>query len=171
MLLDGVIDVGFVLPGARPPQLRFVRLPADPVVPVCAPSHDLARRRNVSLGSLQGRPIALNRWGTGAEVFTDQLLSAGVAEAPITECSDGITSDGITAMRLARDHGYVALVAGSVAEDAIEAGELSRISLRPAPRWNVPLALAYRASDQREPAIAALRRAVSTRGAPSGSSA
>src|SRR5262245_13684656 len=45
MLLDGVIDVGFVLPGARPPQLRFVRLRADPVVAVCSPSHDLAGAR------------------------------------------------------------------------------------------------------------------------------
>jgi DNA-binding transcriptional LysR family regulator len=157
MLLDGVIDVGFVLPGARPPQLRFVRLAADPVVPVCSPSHDLAGARRVALGALRGRAIALNRWGAGAELFTDQLLAAGVAEDKILECSDGVT-----AMRLARDHGYIALVTRSLLSDAITAGDLSRVPLRPAPRWSVPLALAYRATDHREPAIAAVRRAAST---------
>ncbi len=91
MLLDGVIDVGFVLPGARPPQLRFVRLPADPVVPVCSPYHDLAGAHRLTLAALQDRAIALNRWGAGAELFTDQLLAAGVAEDQITECSDGVT--------------------------------------------------------------------------------
>jgi DNA-binding transcriptional LysR family regulator len=156
MLLDGVIDVGFVLPGARPPQLRFVRLPSDPVVPVCSPSHDLAGANRLTLAALQDRAIALNRWGAGAELFTDQLLAAGVAEDQITECSDGVT-----ALRLARDHGYVALVSRSLVSDAIDAGDLVRVPLRPAPRWSVPLALAYRAGDHREPAIAALRRAAS----------
>ncbi len=41
MLLDGVIDVGFVLPGARPPRLRYVHLAADPVVAVCSTRHDV----------------------------------------------------------------------------------------------------------------------------------
>src|ERR1700722_18096981 len=41
MLLDGVLDAGFVLPGARPPALRFIALPPDPVVCVCAPAHPL----------------------------------------------------------------------------------------------------------------------------------
>jgi DNA-binding transcriptional LysR family regulator len=157
MLLDGVIDVGFVLPGARPPQLRFVHLVADPVVAVCSRSHDLAGARQVKLEALRGRPIALNRWGAGADVFADQLLAAGVNDEQITECSDGVT-----AMRLARDHGYIALVTRSLVRDAIDGGEVRRLPLRPAPRWSVPLALAYRAADHREPAIVALRRAAPT---------
>jgi DNA-binding transcriptional LysR family regulator len=157
MLLDGVIDVGFVLPGARPPQLRFVRLAADPVVPVCSRSHDLAGAWQVKLEAMRGRPIALNRWGAGADLFIDQLLTAGVTDEQITDCSDGVT-----AMRLARDHGYVALVTRSLVRDAIDAGDLERLRLRPAPRWSVPLALAYRAVDHREPAIVAVRDRIAT---------
>src|ERR1700683_4228468 len=41
-LLDGGCDVGFVVPGARPRQLRFVALPPDPVVAVVAPTHPSA---------------------------------------------------------------------------------------------------------------------------------
>ena len=41
-LLDGACDAGFIVPGARPRQLRFVTLPPDPVVAVVAPSHPLA---------------------------------------------------------------------------------------------------------------------------------
>jgi DNA-binding transcriptional LysR family regulator len=155
MLLDGVIDVGFVLPGARPPRLRFVRLDPDPVVPVCSPEHDLAPARNVALPRLRGHRIALNRWGAGAEQFIDQLKAAGVTEDQVLECSDGVTT-----MRLARHHGYVALVTRSLVRDAIDDNELTRLLLRPAPRWTVPVALAYRASDHQVPVIATLRREV-----------
>jgi hypothetical protein len=36
----GVVDVGFVLPGTPPRGLRFVALPADPVICVCADRDD-----------------------------------------------------------------------------------------------------------------------------------
>ncbi len=36
MLLDGACDIGFIVPGTRPPALRFVALPPDPVVAVVA---------------------------------------------------------------------------------------------------------------------------------------
>jgi DNA-binding transcriptional LysR family regulator len=153
MLLDGIIDIGFVLPGARPPQLRFVRLAADPVVAVCAASHDLAGERRVALGALRGRSIAMNRWGDGAEQFLDRLLAAGVTEDEVTECSDGVT-----ALRLAVAHGYIAFVTRSLVQDMIGSDALTRLPLVPAPRWTVPLAFAYRASDHDEPVIAALLR-------------
>ena len=86
------------------------------------------------------------------EQFVDQLLTAGVTEDQLTECSDGIT-----ALRLARDHDHVALVTRSLACDPIEAGDLKRVKLSPAPRWQVPLALAYRATDRHHPAITAVR--------------
>jgi DNA-binding transcriptional LysR family regulator len=163
MLLDGVIDIGFVLPGARPPPLRFVALAPDPVVAVCSSADDLARAHRTPLAGLRGRPIALNRWGAGAEQFVDQLRAVGVTDDQFTECSDGIT-----AMRLARDHGYLALVTQSLASDPIQAGELTRVKLSPSPQWSVPLAFAYRSADRHQPIIAALRdRIAQTKPRPS----
>ena len=53
--IDGGCDAGFVVPGARPRQLRFVTLPPDPVVAVVAPSHPLAGRR-ATMHDLDGSP-------------------------------------------------------------------------------------------------------------------
>jgi len=154
MLLDGVVDVGFVLPGARPAGLRYVRLSDDPIVAICAPTHPLAQRRAVPLHALVGHRIALNRWGTGAERFVAQLATAGVPDEDLTECSDAIT-----AIHLARDHGHIALATESIANKDLTARTLTHLSLRPPPRWTVPLALAYRARDHTTPMITALRDA------------
>lgn len=150
MLLDGVADVGFVLPGARPRPLRFVPLRPDPVVAVCAPSHDLAGS-SVGLKALAGYRVALNRWGTGADEFAAELQVAGVPEWQMTECSDGHT-----ALALARSDGHVAVVTTSIAATALAAGAVLQLRLRPSPRWTVPLAMAYRATDRNAPAIASL---------------
>lgn len=155
LLLDGVIDVGFVLPAARPPALRFAPLPADPIIAVSSPSDDLAQLRRVPLRLLRGRSIAVNRWGSGAEHYIDELTAAGVADEQLTECSDGLT-----AIRLARQHHHIALVTRSLANEEIASSRLAPVALHPTPRWSVPLALAYRAVDQQQPTIAALRKAV-----------
>lgn len=150
MLLDGVIDVGFVLPGARPRPLRFVGLSPDPVVAVCAPSHGLAGRR-ASLTAIAQHRLAINRWGRGAEEFLAQLAAAGMPDRQLTECSDGHT-----ALALARHHNHLALVTASIADDDLRHGSLVQVNLRPAPRWTVPLALAYRAADRDDPTITTL---------------
>lgn len=155
MLLDGVVDIGFVLPGTRPPPLRFIPLPADPVIAVSAPGHALAARRDVPLRALAGHRVALNRWGTGAAAFLDQLVAAGVPERQWTECSDGVT-----ALRLARHHGHIALVTSSIAIEDIADSKLIRLRLRPTTKWSVPLALAYRARDRDDAPIAAMRDAL-----------
>jgi DNA-binding transcriptional LysR family regulator len=154
MLLDGVIDVGFILPGARPRPLRFMALPADPVVTVCAPSHPLAGR-TVGLKALVGFRVALNRWGTGASEFLARVEGAGVPEWQITECSDGHT-----ALTLARNHGHIAFVTSSITSHDVATGGLALLSLRPSPRWSVPLTFAFRSTDDREPVIGALRSAL-----------
>lgn len=155
MLLDGVIDIGFVLPGARPAGLQFERLPDDPIVAICAPSHPMAHRQAVTLKALAEHRVALNRWGSGADRFVEQLVAAGVPDEHLTECSDGVT-----AVRLARLHGHIALVTKSIAEEDLDAGRVAELALRPRPRWTVPLALAYRKADRATPTVTALQDAL-----------
>src|ERR1700733_748158 len=90
-LLDGGCDAGFVVPGARPRQLRFVALPPDPVVAVVGPSHPLAGG-SASMRDLTGHRVAFNRFGTGAAEFVERLRRAGVPEWSWTECSDAVTA-------------------------------------------------------------------------------
>jgi DNA-binding transcriptional LysR family regulator len=154
MLLDGVVDIGFVLPGARPPALRIVPLPSDPVIAVCAPSHPLAGRI-AGVRSLVDHPVALNRWGDGVDRFFVLMQQAGMPEWRVTECSDGHTALG-----LARDHYHIALVAASTAEPALATGTVTRLVIRPALRWTVPLAFTYRRAAHDDPLVNDLRTAL-----------
>lgn len=143
MLLDGVIDVGFVLPGARPPGLQFRALAPDPVVCVCAPDHLLAGRRRLPLTGLRDHFVAINRWGDGAERFVAALWGAGLPRWRLRECSDGIT-----AVNLARRHQHVALVTASIAAEPLADGALAPILLAKPPVWRVPLSVAFRTRDK-----------------------
>ena len=122
---------------------------------MCAPDDALGRRRSVSLSALRERPLALNRWGAGAERFVESLSKVGVSDEQLTECSDGLT-----AIRLALHHGHVALVTASLAAEHLAAAQLVRLNLNPPTRWSVPLACAYRFSDRHAPTISAIRHAV-----------
>jgi DNA-binding transcriptional LysR family regulator len=153
-LLDGACDAGFVVPGARPRQLRFVALPPDPVVPVVGPDHPLAGA-DASLRDLVGTRVAFNRFGTGAAEFVDRLRGAGVPESSWTECSDAVT-----ALHLAAQDGHVAMVTTSLADVHAAHGTVRRLSLRPRQRWTVPLTFASRRRDQADPGIAAILAAV-----------
>jgi DNA-binding transcriptional LysR family regulator len=154
MLIDGACDVGFVVPGARPQPLRFVPLPADPVVAVVAPSHPLART-SPGLPDLAGHRVAFNRFGSGAAAFVARLRQAGVPEWQWTECSDALT-----ALHLAAQHRHVALVTRSVVESHGAGTGVVPLRLQHLPRWTIALALAYRTGDRDEPAVAAVRQAV-----------
>jgi DNA-binding transcriptional LysR family regulator len=157
MLLDDVIDVGFVLPGARPQPLRYVALEADPVIAVCAPDHPLAGR-SVPLSGLAEHRLALNRWGAGAEAFIRRMEEIGLPERRRTECTDGHTALG-----LARDHHHVALLTASIASPALTAGQVTAVTLRGAPRWTVPLAFAYHGRVHNDPLIATIRSVIAAR--------
>lgn len=155
MLLDGVTDVGFVLPATPARGLRYVALRADPVIAVCSPAHVFASNRTVPLEALADQYVALNVWGTDAVKFVDRLERAGVPEWRRRECSDANT-----AIRLARGHDHVAFVTTSAAAEDLAAGTLTRLDVRPTPRWTVPLAIAYHERNHADPAIAAIRAGV-----------
>jgi DNA-binding transcriptional LysR family regulator len=154
MLLDGVTDVGFVLPATPARGLRYVALAPDPVVCVCGPEHDLASKRTVPLHALAGYYVALNVWGSQAVKFVDQLDRAGVPEWRRRDCSDATT-----VIRLARSHDHVAFVTASAAAHDLTAGTLTRLKVQPTPRWTVPLAIAYHERNHGDPAVAAIRAA------------
>jgi DNA-binding transcriptional LysR family regulator len=153
-LLDGACDAGFIVPGARPRQLRFVTLPPDPIVAVVAPSHPLAGG-SASMRDLTGHRVAFNRFGPGATEFVERLRKAGVPEWSWTECSDTITP-----LHLAIRDDHVAMVTQSLADVHTAHGAVCRLDLRPHLRWTVPLTYAYRSSDEADPGIAAIRAAV-----------
>jgi DNA-binding transcriptional LysR family regulator len=151
MLHDGLLDIGFVVPGARPPGVRFDPLPPDPVICVCAPDHQLAQIGSVSLRAVSECDVAVNLWGTGAHEFNEQLAPR-VGGGRRVECSDAGS-----AIALARHQGYVAFVARSAAEGQIAAGTLTTPKVRGVPSWNVRLVMASRTGDDKDSDVTSLR--------------
>ncbi len=140
-------------------------LPPDPVVVVVAPAHPLAGRP-ATFEDLAEHRVAFNRFGSGAVEFVARLCSAGVPESRWTECSDAVT-----ALHLAAHHGHVAMVTASSVDGHAAGAGVVPLSVRRLPRWTMPLTLAYRHGDRDEPAVAAVRSAVTRlgrghRGAP-----
>jgi DNA-binding transcriptional LysR family regulator len=160
MLLDGACDVGFVVPAARPRPLRFTSLPPDQVVAVVAPSHPLSGT-NARDSDLAGSRVAFNRFGNGADAFVERLRRAGVPSSSWTECSDAVT-----ALHLAETEGHVAMVTKSLADTHVSSHRVELLTLVPVVRWSMPLTLAHRRSDDAEPAVAAVRAAVTRLGRP-----
>jgi DNA-binding transcriptional LysR family regulator len=154
LVLDGVADVGFAIPGPTRRGLRRVALPADPVGCFVALDHPIARMRRPSVASLRGSLIAVNEWGDGAEESIACIHGAGVEEWRVRRCGDAAT-----ALALARDHGHVAFVSASSAEPEVHAGRLRRVHARPMPRWVVRLELLYRVADQQSESIRTIRDA------------
>ena len=157
LVLDGVADVGFAIPGSARRGLRRVRLRADPVVCVAAPDHPMTRNRSISPRALADALVAVNRWGEGADEFIGRLGNAGVAAWRIRECGDAAT-----AVALARGHDHVAFVTHSTVVDEIEAGRLRRLSVAGLSRWAVQLDFLCRTRSRDDEAIRAVASAVTT---------
>jgi DNA-binding transcriptional LysR family regulator len=155
LVLDGVADVGFVVPSPARRGLRRVPLATDPVHSFVAPGHDLARKRRPDLGDLATTLIAVNAWGDGADAFLDRLRARGIADWRIRRCGDTAT-----AVALARDHEHVAFVSDSSAAAAVRAGQLGRVAFGGWPRWNVRLDLVYRTGDRADEVVQKIRRAM-----------
>ena len=148
LVLDGVADVGFVIPAPLHRSLRRVPLPADPVVAVVAPGHRLARRRRLSLVDLRDAVLAVNEWGDGSDVFISRLHDAEVEDWRVRRCGDAAT-----AVALARDHDHVAFVTSSTVADDIRERRLIRVAPAKMPRWTVRLELVHRNADADDQAV------------------
>jgi DNA-binding transcriptional LysR family regulator len=154
LVLDGVADVGFVIPGPLHRSLRRVPLPADPVVGVVAPDHPLATRGRPSLSALRDAVLAINEWGDGCETFVTRLTDAGVDDWRVRRCADAAT-----AIALARDYDHVAFVTSSTVAADLATKRLVRVPVAKMPPWTVRVELLHRKADGEDPAVRAITTA------------
>lgn len=70
-LLDGTVDVGFVLNRMVPAGIITHRLCRSALVPICHPEHPLARRQSVTVDDLCDARIAVYRWNHEAEALAE----------------------------------------------------------------------------------------------------
>jgi DNA-binding transcriptional LysR family regulator len=155
LVLDQLADVGFVAPGPVPRGLQVLALPADPVVCVAHPAHPLTSRPALRVADLAGATVALNAWGDGASAFVRALEAAPIRPSALRHLSDARA-----AALLALDHAHVAVVTRSTVAHELGSGALVVLPVRDLGRWDVPLALTYRAARAKEPVVRAVIDAV-----------
>ena len=74
------VDVGFVEGTGSHPELAVRRWLDDELVVVCAPTHALARRRNVSAADLAGATWVLREAGSGTREAADRWLTSELGQ-------------------------------------------------------------------------------------------
>jgi LysR family transcriptional regulator, pca operon transcriptional activator len=72
-VLDGQVDVGFIIGGVSQPGVRRLEILHDPIVCVAAASHPLAQRRRLQLADLSAARIVLYRYSHDFHTLWDQL--------------------------------------------------------------------------------------------------
>lgn len=73
---DGELDLGFLsLPGEFP-GLELTEIGREPMLLACAPRHELAGRRRVSIEELAGEPFVDGPPGWGIRIVTDEAFAA-----------------------------------------------------------------------------------------------
>jgi DNA-binding transcriptional LysR family regulator len=149
MLVDGLTDVGFIVPVPVPRGLRRVALPPDPVVCVVGSSHARSRSKRMQVADLADTMIAVNPWGSGAVAFTEMLRAGGIQPWRVVE-----VPDARTAAVLALDDDYVSVMTRSSVERELRDNSLVPLAITDLPSWTVALELVYPMSMQSDVAIA-----------------
>ena len=151
MLQDGTAHAGFILAGPAPGPARTVRVSRSAITAVCAPDHPLAERKRLTFGDLNDTAVVVYRWGPEAEslatVFADPRRSP---HRPVHTI--GLP---LTAIQLATDAGYVAVIPRFAASGAIEQGRLRPLRL-PLTGWKLEIAFAYMPAAVQRPGVTAL---------------
>jgi DNA-binding transcriptional LysR family regulator len=155
-LADGAAHVGFLTGAAAAAGIEVEPLYSTPVIAVTRPSHPLATARP-RLGELAGHHIAAHSWGPAVSELDAALREAGLP--PTQTCW---VSPATTALALAAEHGYIALVPADASGSGLSSGVLTRLHLTGLPQWQVSVSVAYRQRDAGHQPVAATLRAVRT---------
>jgi len=109
-----------------------------PVVVIARKDHPAATH-SLRLGDLAAHRLAIHSWGPGASEL-DEILRA--ARVPPTQVC--WVSPAATALALATEHGYIAVLPADAAYPGLRARALAQVKITNLPRWSLNVAVAYR---------------------------
>jgi DNA-binding transcriptional LysR family regulator len=144
LLVDGAAQLGLLLPASAPDGITVELFFRTPFVCVARPGHPLTTTRPCRLVDLADHRLAVHAWGREADDLEAILRAARV---PPTSVS--LVSPSATALALAVDHGYVALLPAEAARRQLHSGALVTLKPHGLPKWSVDVAVAYRRREAR----------------------
>ena len=138
-LIDGAADVGFLIGAAASGGITVEPLYTTPIVCITRRDHPLALSRSCQLSDLAEHLIAVHTWGPAASE-----LDAALREARIPPAQICWVSPSSTALALAVEHGYVAVLPADAARSDLRRGAVAPLRLTGLPQWSVDVTVAYR---------------------------
>ncbi|MFI1619028.1 LysR family transcriptional regulator [Streptomyces lydicus] len=150
----GATDIAITLPMPHAHEVRLHTFRSEPVIAVCHPDHPLTARPCDTAG-LSGHPLAVNLWGSGAQLFHELLLDAPTRAHQLYRISSAET-----AADLARSGQAVAVLTRATVERDLAARTLVELDVSDMPEWHVHLMAAHHRERAAEPAIAAVINAL-----------
>ncbi|MFE9538145.1 LysR family transcriptional regulator [Streptomyces sp. NPDC006691] len=150
----GTTDIAITLPLPHAPEVRLHKFRSEPVIAVCHPDHPLAARR-CDTARLSGHPLAVNLWGSGADLFHEQLLDAPTRAHQLYRISSAET-----AADLARSGQAIAVLTRATVVRDLATRNLVELDVSDMPEWHVDLMAAHHRERADEPAIAAVINAL-----------
>jgi DNA-binding transcriptional LysR family regulator len=155
MVERGELTAAVVIPVPAPASVALRPLGDDAVVCAAAPGHRLVGRA-AELAELGRWPIAVNTWGESTEAFIQLLADAEIPRRRVCW-----VATAATAVELALQLGYVAVLPASTVDASVSRGDLAVLDVPALPRWSVRLLLAHRRG--RDPAVPLLQKALASR--------
>lgn len=153
MLLDGVIDAGFVLTVPGRSGVRQRLLCQDPIVCVAAAHHPLAGQPSLTLADVARHPVAIHAFARpGYPELRERLNSSGGGPARGVLKASPVE----TARALALEGGFVTFVPRMTVVAELSAGRLVTLPVTDLPRFVWDIHLVYRERKQEEPALRVL---------------
>jgi LysR family transcriptional regulator, pca operon transcriptional activator len=137
-LVDGAVQVGFLLGAAVPDGITARRLYRLPIISVARRDHPAAVRTR-RLNELDAYRLAIHSWGPGTDELAEMLRTVHL---PLTRVC--WVSPSTTALALAVEHGYIAMLPADTALAGLRSGVLSRVKITNLPQWSMDVAVAYR---------------------------
>ncbi|MFJ6665471.1 LysR family transcriptional regulator [Streptomyces sp. NPDC091383] len=150
----GTTDIAITLPLPHAPEVRLHKFRSEPVIAVCHPDHPLAARR-CDTARLSAHPLAVNLWGSGADLFHEQLLDAPTRAHQVYRISSAET-----AADLARSGQAIAVLTRATVVRDLATRSLVELDVSDMPKWHVDLMAAHHRERADEPAIAAVINAL-----------
>ena len=151
-------------PGAAPDGIQVESLYPTPIICIARRDHPLATVRSCRLSDLADHRIAAHSWGPEASE-----LDAALADARIPPTRICWVSPSATALALAVEHGYVAVLPADAARAEFRTGTVAPVRLAGRARWSLNVSVAYRRrSIDTGPVAIALRALRALRSLPLG---
>lgn len=154
-LVDGAAQLGLIVGAAAPDGIEVEPLYQTPVICIARRDHPLATVRSCRLSDLAQHRIAAHSWGQEAGELDAVLAAAKIPPARICW-----VSPSATALALAVEHGYVAILPADAARAELRAGTVAPVRLAGLPRWSLNVTVAYRRRSAAAGPIATALRAL-----------